>query len=192
MLNKFLKRRKTLFENRKFAGKKALGSLLSALFYLGVVAVVFWWQTRDMLSTEEKAPMMSFTLIDVNGRPYQYQFNNGEKDTLIYFFAPWCTICHLSIENTETVREANSDSLNTIIVALDWKNLQEVDAFLAEHHLNSPVVLGTNQIQQQFKISAFPSYYFIDRNGFVKAKSKGYTTSLGMRAAVEINTKKGD
>lgn len=171
----------------KLTGKTILGSLVSLSFYVGIVALVFWWQTRDMLPTDQQAPMPSFTLIDIDGKPFQYQFANQERDTLIYFFAPWCSICHLSIENTESVRAANQETLNTIIVALDWKNIEEVDAFLTEHELTSPVVLGTREIQQKFKISAFPSYYLIDKNGLIKTKSKGYTTGLGMRAAVEVN-----
>ena len=189
MLRKFIARKKAQYNTKKLSTRKIIGSLVSVGFYIGLVAVVFWWQTRDMLQTDVIAPVSGFTLIDVNGKPFQYQFNNQQKDTLIYFFAPWCSICHLSIENTESVKSANPDKLSTIIVALDWKNLEEVDAFLAEHQLTSPVVLGTRQIQRQFKINAFPSYYLIDKNGFVKAKSKGYTTTLGMMAAVEVNLK---
>ena len=96
----------------------------------------------------------------------------------------------MSIDNIESIRQSAPNENNFIVVALDWKNKQEVEAFLAEHSLNMPVLLGTEQTQQDYKIKGFPSYYVIDKNGLLRSKDFGYTTELGMRVRLGLTTVK--
>ena len=67
------------------------------------------------------------------------------------------------------------------MVALDWRSIEEVDQFLSQHKLTMPVLLGTNEVRDNFQISAFPSYYLISRLGEVQSKNIGYSTELGMK-----------
>lgn len=149
--------------------------VFSALFY-----GISWWQQKDMLSTGSKLTTSDLSLISTKGNVFQYQFNNDNNDTLIYFFAPWCTICHLSIDNLEDLYRSKPEKLNILVVALDWSSLTEVDEFLAQHELTMPVLLGTEKVRQNFQISAFPSYYLISKHAEIKAKNLGYSTKLGM------------
>ena len=132
-----------------------------------------------MLETSISAPVLSGVTMD--GDIYKFPSNSTHKSTLIYFFAPWCKICHLSIENLNILRgQVDESELAILIVALDWTSKTEVADFLAKHDLDFPVILGDKQWQQQYKIKGFPSYYVIDENNKISSKSMGYTSTVGL------------
>lgn len=101
------------------------------------------------------------------------------KKTVLYFFAPWCKICHISISNLQSIYMDN-DQLDVIAVALDYSNEQEVADFSAQHRLNFPIALGNEKIKSQFKVQGYPSYYVIDEQNVITAKSMGYSSQLGL------------
>ncbi|MFT5520292.1 MAG: thioredoxin-related protein [Enterobacterales bacterium] len=150
-------------------------------FAILIFIAVSSWQEKDMLDSKSEVPVLSAVALD--GKTYQIPANSSKtgKKTLLYFFAPWCNICHLSIGNLNILRgQIDESELDIIIVALDWKSKQEVELFIEEHELNYPVLLGTTEWQEQYKIQGFPSYYVIDPEGKVLSHSMGYSSSIGM------------
>ena len=101
------------------------------------------------------------------------------KQTIVYFFAPWCQICHLSIGNLQSIYE-NNPHIDIIAVGLDYDSVDEVREFTNQHQLTFPVVLGNSQLKKQFRISAYPSYYVLNKNNKIVSKSMGYSTELGL------------
>lgn len=101
------------------------------------------------------------------------------KTTIIYFFAPWCSVCHASISNLQSLFEQN-ENIDVIAVALDYTSLDQVLMFTNEHQLTFPVALGNEIIKKAFSVSAYPSYYVIDEKNEVVARSMGYSTKLGL------------
>ncbi|WP_444994115.1 TlpA family protein disulfide reductase [Aliikangiella sp. IMCC44359] len=164
--------------------KKTAWLFTELVIFIGIFMLIIWWQQKDMLSEGSTLSQTELTLIEINGKVKHHIFNNGERDTLVYFFAPWCKICDLSIDNLELLYQANYKNLDVIAIALDWKSINEVDLFLEKHELTIPVLLGNKQTQELFNISAFPSYYLISKNAEVRAKSRGYSTELGMNLSV--------
>jgi hypothetical protein len=66
-------------------------------------------------------------------------------------------------------------------VALDYETPESIDEFVKEAGIDGlPVVKGSDEIRDQYKISAYPTYYVVDREGRVRSKSVGYSTFLGM------------
>ena len=102
-----------------------------------------------------------------------------DKTTLIYFFAPWCNVCHISIENLENTFLRN-ENIDVIAVALDFTEQAEVIAFSKQHQLTFPIVYGNTKVKADFKITAYPSYYVLDKDNNITAKSLGYSTELGL------------
>ena len=150
------------------------------LFATAIFMALSAWQEQDMLDSDSDIPTLSAPSLE--GINYQFPLAlNKHKKTLVYFFAPWCNICHLSIGNLNILRDQVADEdLSIIIVALDWKSKAEVEEFIAEHDLDFPVLLGNEQWQQQYKIKGFPSYYVLNQQGEVLSRSMGYSTSIGM------------
>lgn len=166
--------------NKQATKQKFLSWGFQLIIFLGIFLGVSWYQQKNMLTVGNQIKNAQLNLIGVNGQVHRSQLDNGKRDTFIYFFAPWCVICHASIDNLEKIYQSKPNELDIIVVALDWRSIEEVDEFLSQHKLTMPVLLGTNEVSERFQISAFPSYYLISRLGEVESKNMGYTTELGM------------
>jgi thiol-disulfide isomerase/thioredoxin len=154
---------------------------------LAIFAVIFFgitaWQTKDMLGTDGSVEVAATVLPSLAGNTMPLTENG--KPTLVYFFAPWCNICKLSIGNLEGV---NSDKFNIVTVALDYDSIEAVESFAQEQDLTVPVLLGTQDLKQRFKIKGYPSYYLLDENRKVVSKSYGYSSTLGMKLRAWANS----
>ena len=166
---------------KKETKKKIVSWVSQTLIFIGIFLLITWWQQKDMLTTSSHELAPSFSLVNMKGEVMSFNPSEQTQKTLVYFFAPWCGICHASIDNIESIKQSADGEINFYIIALDWKGKQEVEEFLAEHHLTIPVLLGTQQTTNAFKIRGFPSYYVIDSDGLLQSKDMGYTTELGMR-----------
>jgi len=167
--------------------KKIVSGFNQILIFLGIFLAITWWQQKDMLPTSSNSAAPSFSLVDMTDNVVHFNPLEQSQKTLVYFFAPWCSVCHLSIDNIESIKQSSDGKINFYAIALDWKNKQEVEAFLAEHDLTMPILLGTNETLNDFKIGGFPSYYVIDSSGILQSKDMGYTTEIGMRVRLGLN-----
>lgn len=152
---------------------------------LAILLPLLWgvmtWQERHLLPTGGEEPAPGFELATLDGRAYRLG-GASNRQTLVYFFAPWCVVCHASVENVEDLRRARTtDELDIVLVALDWTNVADVERFVSRHDLTVPVVLGTPEVRNAFRIDAYPTYYVLGKAGQVVARSRGYSTEIGMR-----------
>jgi len=160
--------------------KKILFILLEAMIIVAVLVAFSWWQNRDLLPVNEtKAP--DFALQTLDGEIVHLSQYRGQP-VLLYFFAPWCTICRLSADNLNDLRAARTEEdLLIFAMALSWDSCKEVEDFVADLALQVPIMLGYEQQLQDYKIKGFPTYYVIDEAGVIQSRSMGYTTEWGMR-----------
>ena len=105
--------------------------------------------------------------------------NAQGKTTILYFFAPWCQVCHASIGNLQALYQKN-EQLAVIAVAMDFTSNKEVMAFTSHHQLTFPIALGNEAIKQTFEISGYPSYYVLNEENVIIGKSMGYSSELGL------------
>jgi thiol-disulfide isomerase/thioredoxin len=101
------------------------------------------------------------------------------KTTILYFFAPWCQVCHASIGNLQALYQKN-ENLDVIAIAMDFTSNKEVMNFTNQHQLTFPIALGNEVIKQIFEISGYPSYYVLNEQNVVIGKSMGYSSELGL------------
>ncbi len=133
-----------------------------------------------MLSSWDKDTAPNFELTSLN-KQKTYLFdsqNNNSKKTVIYFFAPWCSICKLSISNLQKLYE-NSEKINVVAVALDYVNPLQVEDFAQDLDLSLPIVYGNEEVKKAYQVSAYPSYYVVANNE-IQHRSMGYSTELGL------------
>ena len=109
----------------------------------------------------------------------QVSLHSEGKTKVIYFFAPWCQVCHASIGNLQTLFQHN-EHVDVVAVALDFTTTEEVTKFTQRHQLTFPIALGNAQVKQTFAITGYPSYYVLDENNVISAKSMGYSSQLGL------------
>jgi thiol-disulfide isomerase/thioredoxin len=141
-----------------------------------IVFAVSIWQSRNMLDVDSKISLDKQLLVGLDGQVSV--LIKSDKTSLIYFFAPWCKVCSLSIGNLEYL---DPEKINIVRVALDYSNVQEVQDFAIKHNISSQILLGHEGLKQQFKIQGYPTYYIMDDQQKVLAKSYGYSTALGLK-----------
>lgn len=151
-------------------------SIYALIFFVAFNILSFIRESK-MLSDDELITKMPHTLSTLMSE--QVTLAAEDKITVIYFFAPWCKVCHISIDNLQALYLKNPH-IDVIAVALDYQNKQEIVDFNKQHQLTFPIALGNAKVKQDFKVAGYPSYYVLDENNLVTGKSLGYSTELGL------------
>ncbi|GAB4189269.1 MAG: hypothetical protein Tsb002_16170 [Wenzhouxiangellaceae bacterium] len=153
-------------------------------FDVAVLVLIFvsiaWWQSRHLLAADgsQQAPQVALSSLD--GQTYAIGGTRDQR-TLVYFFAPWCHVCGLSVGNLEWLRRSYDDqSLTIYLVALSYDSVAEVQAFVDDHGVTLPVLLGDARIMADYRIRGFPTYYVIDDDGSLRHRAVGYSTFFGL------------
>lgn len=161
---------------------------LKSFAQLLVIVVCFFavslFLSRNMLATKNPAPKLTINQhlspLQLSDSPDDLAFSENES-TLVYFFAPWCTVCALSQPSLSAFQEVKPN-VKIIMVALDWETREQVEAFKQEHEFEHQILLGDHHIKQQWPVDAYPSYYFVDGNGDISSKDRGLVTLPGLVA----------
>lgn len=165
---------------KKLRKNKYNAILIDAVIIFLLLMAFSWWQNRGSLAAAgQTAPDFKLTALD--GKVHQLSQYRG-REVLVYFFAPWCSVCRLSADNLNDLRAAREEGeLKILMMALSYESREEVEEFAADLDLTVPVLLGNDQQMQDYQIVGFPTYYVIDEAGKLTSKSMGYSTELGMR-----------
>jgi peroxiredoxin len=159
--------------------KRATSYALQALVVVVILWGVTWYQARRLLPARVEAP--GFALSSLGGDAHRLSDVRGRK-VVLYFFAPWCTVCEFSSHNIRALRNARTDEeLAIYAVGLGWEEPGELVQFAKDHELNVPVLKGGPAVQRAYRIDTFPSVYIIDEQGRIEDRVVGYTTELGLR-----------
>tara|TARA_B100000686_G_C16503749_1_gene818464 strand:+ start:254 stop:754 length:501 start_codon:yes stop_codon:yes gene_type:complete len=152
--------------------------LLKGLLIFAIFLAVSSWNERNLIPEKEPAP--SFTLNTIDGSNISLKNLQGQR-VLIYFFAPWCKFCDLSISNLNLVKKIRGKtSISILAVALSYKDKKSLNFFLKRNPLDVPVLLGSSKVLDDYSINAFPTIYTIDKLGKIESTSVGYATTLGL------------
>lgn len=138
------------------------------------------YQNRNLLEDDGSIQISAQNFIQLNGD--MYSLEQSDRKTLMYFFAPWCTVCKISIGNLDVV---DTEEFNVVRVALDYQSVEEIHAFAEEAGVQGIVLLGGDQHKKRFNISGYPTYYILNENLQVIKRDMGYSTSLGLKLRTE-------
>jgi thiol-disulfide isomerase/thioredoxin len=132
-------------------------------------------------STAKKSPgiladaQVNFTLKQLEGAPITLSQYRG-KVVLIDFWATWCPPCRRSIPILKSLYETYKDR-NFIILGISLdESLEELQKFVKENEINYPVLIGTQEVAGQFKISAVPTIIILDKHGKIQYREVGFGT----------------
>lgn len=162
---------------RRRATALLIDVLLVALLFLAITS----WQKRDLLrpSTLEQAP--TFQLTSLDGQSYELANFQG-KPTLLYFFAPWCSVCSLSAHNLRQLHVKSEGKANIVLVAFSYGDRSAVAAYAERHELAMPILMDSSgEVAAAYRIQATPTYYVLDRDGRIRHRDVGYSTRLGLQ-----------
>jgi|GEM_PF-348495 len=120
-------------------------------------------------------PAPDFTLSDPEGRTWRLSELRG-KPVVINFWATWCTPCRLEMPLLEAAYQRHKAEGLTIL-AVDIKadrGPEAVKAYREELGLNFPLLLDTTgQVENVYKVRAYPTSFLVDRNGIVVDMKRG-------------------
>lgn len=161
--------------------KKIASTIFQLVIFIGIYLLLENWQTRNLLDDSGKVRAPDFSLVSLNNDIIRLS-KSHHKTTILYFFAPWCKVCHLSIGNLEQLFNNKGDKdLQVYAIALDWQSKQELVEYKKSHGLTMPILFGGQQIQELYRIEGFPTYYVLDKDQHITKVSMGYSTEIGLR-----------
>ena len=151
--------------------------LIQTVVFVLIFNAVAMLRETSMLETNNDIKPKQYQLKTLAGDEIALSANN--EKTIVYFFAPWCQVCNFSIGNLQNIYQKNPN-LNVIAVALDFVDLDEVKKFTMHHQLTFPVALGNESVKAEYKVQGYPSYYVLDEQNTIVARSLGYSSEIGL------------
>lgn len=148
---------------------------LEVAWVLAIVLAVSAFQARGHLDAGT-APEL--TLPSLDGAPVSLAALRG-RPAMLVFWAPWCGVCKAQADNVERVRRLAGARAHVVTIAASFDDLAEVRREAGTHG-DAPVLLADDATVKAFRVDAFPTVYFLDREGRVKRSAAGYTSTLGM------------
>ena len=117
----------------------------------------------------------NFTLTDLAGHDISLKELRG-KYVVINFWATWCGPCQVEMPHLQARHETFGEEL--VILAVNYDESKEiVQSFVDDFGLTFPVVLDPGAIVQEvYEIRAYPTTYFIDREGVIRSVRVGLLT----------------
>lgn len=152
--------------------------LIDAVVVLLIIFGVRWWQQRD-LPKGEAPPLAGASL---NGEALGL---SAEQPTMVHFWATWCGVCKLMDESVAAV----SDDYRVVTVATQSGTPNAVREWMQEHELwegdasaFDTIADPRGRLARAWNVSAFPTTFFIGRDGEIEHVEVGFTSEMGLRA----------
>lgn len=155
---------------RELARKAARVMGYLAAFFL-LAAIINWFQAPKLAA--EKITALELT--QLTGEKVILQTADGKK-TIVYFFAPWCGVCKISMDALNMF--AGKDNLQAVAVGLDYDSVAELKPF--QEKQRNIVYAGSPELQRRFKVDRYPTVIILDGDGSIAHAMVGYTSRLGI------------
>lgn len=140
------------------------------LLYLGLRA----WMQRDLA---DGVPP-TFTAENLDGELVSMAAYDGEP-VMLYFWASWCRICNFEKGAVDQVAK----QWPVVTVAMQSGDEASVERFLVDKGLDwNTIVDETSGLSERFGVRGVPATFFLGKDGQIRFKEVGYTTSIGMKA----------
>ena len=155
---------------------------LQVVFFFVLFHFISWIRETSLLETNQVAPQFELPIATLAATEQQFLSleNLKGKPSILYFWAPWCSVCRVSMPNLESYYQKNKDDVNVVGIVLNYQSTTEVADFLDEKNITLPTILGDAKTSEEFLIQGFPTYYVLDANGVIKSKSMGYSSEIGL------------
>ena len=124
------------------------------------------------LEKNEIAP--DFELATLNDKTARLSDYRG-KTVILNFWASWCPPCRVEMPHMENYYEANKDTENVEIIAVNMTKtergsdkIDRVEEFVNDHKLSFPILLDeTGEVMKLYQVMAYPTTYIINPEGVI-------------------------
>jgi peroxiredoxin len=160
--------------------RRILRLAMQVLLALSVFLVVSEWQTRRLLPRGD-TPAPDFELATLDGQRVRLSDYRG-KTVLLHFWTTWCGVCRHEVGALNALAESLDEDEVLLTVAGDGEDAEAVRRFVAERGVNYPVLLGGEDVVDAYRITMFPTNYFVNPEGRIAASTVGMSTRWMLRA----------
>ena len=149
-------------------------------------------QSIDKENKDEKIMSIDFTLYDQNGKEHKLSDYKG-KTVFLNFWATWCPPCKAEMPYIEQLyKEYNKNNKDVVILGVASPNLdregskEDIIEFLQQEKYTFPVVMDNNgELAYQYGISAYPTTFIIDKEGYITQYVPGAMDKQTMKYLIE-------
>ena len=143
--------------------------------------------TVTLVGDVRGVPAPDFELASLDGKKVRLSDFRG-KAVVLNFWATWCSPCKVEMPwFVDLQKKYGNDGLVILGVAMDDSEAPKIAEFTSELGVNYPVLLGTDEVSEQYgNVQFLPTTFYIDREGKIIGKGTG----LIGRAEIEENIQK--
>ena len=117
---------------------------------------------------------------EVTDSEFETTVLKADKPVLVDFWATWCGPCREEIPHLNKLYENyRGKGLVVVGISMDAEGPEVVKQFAKELRMEYPVVMGDENVQQDFGgIVGLPTTFIIDRKGNIVKKYTGYQPAI--------------
>jgi thiol-disulfide isomerase/thioredoxin len=161
--------------------------LAAALLFVALVAGALVLTTRDE-DPEIAVPALTVTRMDGEGDFELTQLASADTPTLLWFWAPWCTVCNGEAPKIQQLAEQTRGELSVVAIG-GRDDLANGPEFVSRHGLTAPTLLfdESMQVWEHYRIPGQPGAILLDADGVERGRWLGaFDTNLAVEAAQSL------
>ena len=153
--------------------KKKRGWIVELAILIAIVIGIRTWQSSGTAS----GPSPDVAMVDLAGAPVSLE--GLERPVVVHFMASWCGVCEAEEGNVAALARDH----DVIAVASQSGSDDAVRTWIATTELEDVRIIPDprGELARAWGVSAFPTAFYLDREGGIRHVEVGYTSELGMR-----------
>ncbi len=110
------------------------------------------------------------------------------KIIVLNFWATWCGPCRMEIPELNELVSEFKENKDIVFLAITSENKKTVSEFLKKQKFEYRIAVEGLNVQNKFKIFAYPTHFIIDKKGRIVFKQVGYLPGTGKRLERRISS----
>jgi len=159
-------------------------------FFIVYVCISWLFLLPHCAKEKKSSPGLApdFTLKTIDGQEITLSKLKG-KVVLLDFWATWCGPCRESIPHLIQLYKAyRENGFEMIGISLDKGDAAVVRNFAKSMDIPYPIVMATEEVARDYRVTSIPTTFFIDKEGKIREKIPGFNSTI----AQQMNSKIAD
>lgn len=140
-------------------------------------------------ASSEPEPAVPFTLKTLGGGESVSLESLRGKTVVLDFWATWCPPCEFQVPELNRFYDAHRGDGDVAVfgISIDVEGNDVIQAWVAEHDVRYPILLGDESLARKYGAVGFPTLYVVGPDGTLVEQHVGLIESATLEAAVARN-----